>query len=1088
MLTCTSKDARRTVSCTGTESLAQHTVPQKPRKRCFKGPVLALAAALAAGYVVFGAATALAQESGDYPDVASDSYYTAAVQELSEKGVFTGTECDEGFCPDDPIDRATMAVWTVRILDGADPLPVTSTRFADVDAAHRYAAFIERFAELGVTRGCGDGTEFCPDDTVTRAEMAVFLTRALDLDEGPDPGFDDGFDDVPSYTWYASEVASLAASGITRGCGDGSGFCPGRATARAQMAAFLYRAINRSLDHLGGPLITIESTAPLVTRTAFQITLRFSEPVSGLSLSDLMVVNGRAANLTGSGERYTARIEPLADGIVMVRLPVGTVAAGDGSPNQASAPLIRTIAAAARLDAPGFDTWNRGLVFQSMHVELLRRQPAWGYTGDVIRCVAGTTSQEFRDSVIQRINWYRQMAGLGTVTEDPDLSASAQQAALIMAAHGELSHYPDSDWTCFNGEGAASAGRSNLYLGRAGTSGIDGYIRDHGANNISVGHRRWILNPATLEMGTGDIGYPYRANALDVTGGDRLRSRPDVREERGFVSWPPSGYVPPGVVWGRWSFSLAGADFRESSVAVTDDSGQVQVELLVRSTGYIVWAVAGDTNSNLLPAPSNGDQCYAVAVSGVKIDGRTATPFEYPVCVIDPEAPGNPPVPLIDETYAGRPSVTVSSAAPSEVNAAFMVTISFSEPVVVPEQSSRHNRDLTGIVYVENGTVSNISCVYTVEILECYARIVPREQGSVVVGVDAGVVHDRDGEPNLASDLLSRESAVSTTGPPTVSLSSSAPPVVTDSFEVTVTFSEPVTVTVQEDSLYSDLADLVSVANGTVPNISCGLEDAILVCKATILPDDHGSVVVSVEAGAVQDGDGQPNRASERLTRESAISPAGPPTVSLSSSAPPVVTDSFEVVTTFSEPVTGMSSWCEGPPSMDECLQVVNGTIEDVNCDYIDFTAEFLTCTVTILPDSIGEVIISVNPGTVRDRDGNANTDPVSLTRESRISRPTVVISSDAPQVVTGSFNIRITFSEAVSGFEQDDIQAINGTVTRFSGSGSEYTATVIVEIERADLPLVIVLIAGEVAHDRLNRPNLASEVFRRFHTDPNRN
>lgn len=1084
MLTRASQDVRDTVSWTAVAGLDQHTVPQKPKRVRLKVRVLALAATLTAGYVILGAATAAAQESGPYPDVPSDAYYTAAVQELADKGVFAGTECDEGFCPDDPIDRATMAVWTVRVLDGADPLPVTATRFTDVDAAHRYAAFIERFAELGVTQGCGDGTEFCPDGTVTRAEMAVFLTRAFGLDEGPDPGFDD----VPSDAWYASEVASLAASGITTGCGDGSGFCPDRATPRDQMAVFLHRANNRSLDRPGGPLVAVESTAPLVTSTAFEITLRFSQPVSGLSRSDLMVVNGRAASLTGSEERYTARIEPLADGIVMVRLPAGTVAASDGSPNQASAPLVRTIAPAARLDAPGFDTWNRGLVFQSMHVELLRQEPAWGYTGDVIRCAAGTTSQAFRDSVIQRINWYRQMAGLGTVTEDPDLSASAQQAALIMAAHGELSHYPDSDWACFNDEGAASAGRSNLYLGRAGTSGIDGYIQDPGDNNRSVGHRRWILYPATLEMGTGDVGYPYSANALDVTGGDRLRSRPDVREERGFVSWPPSGYVPPSVVWGRWSFSLAGADFRESSVVVTDDSGPVQVELLVRSGGYIVWAVAGDTDSNLLPAPSNGDQCYAVAVSGVRIDGKTATPFEYPVCVIDPEAPDNPPVPLIGETYAGRPSVTVSSAAPSEVNETFLVTISFSEPVVVPEQSSRYDRDLTGIVSVGNGTVSNISCGYAVEILECYARIVPREQGSVVVSVDAGVVHDRDGEPNLASDLLSRESAISTTGPPTVSLSSSAPPVVTDSFEVTITFSEPVVVTVQEDSLYSDLTDLVSVANGSVPNLFCGGEDAILVCKATILPDDHGSVVVSVEAGAVQDSDGQPNRASERLTRESAISFAGPPSVSLSSSAPPGVTDSFEVVITSNRPVTGLNSWCEGPDGEDnQChLRVLNGSILSLLCDTLP---EFRTCTAKVLPDRIGVVTVTVHAGAVRDRDGETNTGSVSLTRESKTSRPTVVISSDAPQVVIGSFDIRITFSEAVSGFEQDDIQAINGTVTRCSGSGREYTATVMVEIERADLPLVIVLIADGAAHDRLNRPNLESEVFRRFHTeDPRRN
>ena len=132
-----------------------------------------------------------------------------------------------------------MAVWTVRVLDGMDPEPVTSTRFADVDASHPHAAFIERFAELGVTKGCRDGTVFCPEGTVTRAEMAVFLTRAFKLPLGPEPGFSD----VASDAWFADDIAALAASGITKGCGDGTMFCPGDDTKRAQMATFLHRAL-----------------------------------------------------------------------------------------------------------------------------------------------------------------------------------------------------------------------------------------------------------------------------------------------------------------------------------------------------------------------------------------------------------------------------------------------------------------------------------------------------------------------------------------------------------------------------------------------------------------------------------------------------------------------------------------------------------------------------------------------------------------------------------------------------------------------------------------------------------------------------
>ena len=191
-----------------------------------------------------GPATAQSGGPGGFSDVPADAYFTVPVAELTALGVFAGTECDDGFCPSAPIDRKTMAVWTIRVLDGEDPPPTTESTFDDVDAAGFHAPFIERMAELDVTRGCGDGSGFCPDRNVTRAQMAAFLSRAYELSEGPDPGFDD----VPAGEWYSDYVANLAASGITVGCKDGTVFCPGRDTTRGQMATFLHRAENR-VDH-----------------------------------------------------------------------------------------------------------------------------------------------------------------------------------------------------------------------------------------------------------------------------------------------------------------------------------------------------------------------------------------------------------------------------------------------------------------------------------------------------------------------------------------------------------------------------------------------------------------------------------------------------------------------------------------------------------------------------------------------------------------------------------------------------------------------------------------------------------------------
>ena len=201
------------------------------------GAARAVAVAVALLASALGVSSPAAAQAQPFSDTSEDAFYSDAVNALADGGIFEGTECAPGMlCPGEPIDRKTMAVWTVRALDSQNPAPIANSRFSDVADGSFHAPFIERMAELGVTTGCGDGT-FCPDDTVTRYQMAVFLTRAFDLEPGPDPGFTD----VTPSAWYYNDVAALAASAITAGCGNGT-FCPNQQTSRGQMATFLARA------------------------------------------------------------------------------------------------------------------------------------------------------------------------------------------------------------------------------------------------------------------------------------------------------------------------------------------------------------------------------------------------------------------------------------------------------------------------------------------------------------------------------------------------------------------------------------------------------------------------------------------------------------------------------------------------------------------------------------------------------------------------------------------------------------------------------------------------------------------------------
>ncbi|MCY4664284.1 MAG: S-layer homology domain-containing protein, partial [Acidimicrobiaceae bacterium] len=84
------------------------------------------------------------------------------------------------------VTRAQMATFLVRALD-LQP-PEEPAGFADVDPAGAHSADIEALAAAGITAGCGtEPLRYCPDSPVTRGQMATFLVRALDLQPPQDP-------------------------------------------------------------------------------------------------------------------------------------------------------------------------------------------------------------------------------------------------------------------------------------------------------------------------------------------------------------------------------------------------------------------------------------------------------------------------------------------------------------------------------------------------------------------------------------------------------------------------------------------------------------------------------------------------------------------------------------------------------------------------------------------------------------------------------------------------------------------------------------------------------------------------------------
>ena len=145
-----------------------------------KAGVVLLAVAALLGSVL--AATAVGSSTDGRGAFTDDdgSIHEPDINGLAASGITKGCNppANTEYCPQSPVTRAQMASFLVRALGlpPADTSPFTDT----AASVHRHD--IAALAQAGITKGCNPpaNTEYCPEDPVTRAQMASFLVRALD--------------------------------------------------------------------------------------------------------------------------------------------------------------------------------------------------------------------------------------------------------------------------------------------------------------------------------------------------------------------------------------------------------------------------------------------------------------------------------------------------------------------------------------------------------------------------------------------------------------------------------------------------------------------------------------------------------------------------------------------------------------------------------------------------------------------------------------------------------------------------------------------------------------------------------------------
>jgi hypothetical protein len=181
-----------------------------------------------------------------FKDVSPADWFWGAVEALATSGVTNG--CGEGnYCPEQPTTRAQMAVLLMRAEKGDSYMPPASSGiFSDVPSNYWAVDWIEALYAEGITVGCGvEPLRFCPDDTVTRAEMAVFLLRSKYGSLHSPPPAQGIFADFDNNYWAADWIEQLYQEGITNGCAlDPLQYCPEKIVTRAEIAVFLMRMLN----------------------------------------------------------------------------------------------------------------------------------------------------------------------------------------------------------------------------------------------------------------------------------------------------------------------------------------------------------------------------------------------------------------------------------------------------------------------------------------------------------------------------------------------------------------------------------------------------------------------------------------------------------------------------------------------------------------------------------------------------------------------------------------------------------------------------------------------------------------------------
>jgi len=831
----------------------------------------------------------------------------------------------------------------------------------------------------------------------------------------------------PPFQRYRATVIPTANGTVTVGMGDGFAHdLAGNANLAAQPLGVTAEYI------VLRPRIT---TPRGLVKGAFPITVRFNAPVVGFTQADLKVENATVSNFSGSGTTYTATITPPArhNGLVTVDIDANAAmtAAGERSTAAQLEVMVDQTAPTATISPRGLPSpgYTRG----GFGISIEFNEPVTGLElGDFtlsIRNGTRDTITALRPDPTDRTGT-RYLAtidptspGPATVTLRPNSVTDA--AGNPNETHVNLTVTADYTPPTVQTLSPRDPGiRNGPFLMTIVFSEVvrgfelsDLIVRGGTARDL-LGNDPGFTYTVYIDPAGGEVSVTINANAVtDLAGNPNKEPAMTVDRTGPTATISPQGLPDSGIARGSFDISI---EFNEPVTGLELGDFNLAVRNGLR-----------DTISRLRPDPSD----------------RTGTRY---LATVDPKSPGPVVVQL------ARNSVTDEAGNPNETHADLVVTADFSHPTIEALTGSTRGTvsgpfhmtivfsepvhfELSDLI-VRGGTASDLlgnspRRTYT-------ATITPTVDGELTVDINANAVTDPAGNPNR--EPARQFSIMADLTPPTVAIArpEGQTGLVNGPFDVTVTFSEPVN--------GFDMGDL-TVGNGTARSIRG--HGATYTARITPTPGHNGPVTVDIPANRVTDVVGRSNEAAAQF---SVIAEQTIPTVEIEGPTGPV-RGAFPITVRFSEAVNGFDA-------VD--LRVGNGTAGN-------FQGSGAVYTAMITPAATGPVTVDIAANRATDAASNGNEAAAQFSVMADLTVPTVQVSGPTG-TVTAPFYVTITFSEAVSGLDVEDLTVGNGTAGNLQGRGTTYTA----RITPAAPGLVTVDIPANRATDSAANGNEAAAQF----------